>query len=105
MNNHLSTRIAVVAALCVVLTGVLAACATSGPEQDRGASQSATGIPFANLVSQARAIHDKVLVLDAHADIVPPGTTSRYGDADGSSQVAPEKMVAGGSMPWCSRLR
>ena len=49
-----------------------------------------------DLVSQAQAIHDRVLVLDAHADIVPPGTTSRYGDADGSSQVAPDKMATGG---------
>ena len=59
MNNPLSTRPAVVAALCAVLTGVLAACATSGPEQDRGASQTATGTSSANLVSQAQTIQDK----------------------------------------------
>lgn len=35
-------------------------------------------------------------MLDAHADVVPLGTTSRYGDDDGSSQVTPEKLMAGG---------
>jgi len=96
MNNHLSTRIAVTGALCAVLTSVITACATSGPEPLRDAPQNVTAMSSADLVNQAQAIHDNVLVLDAHADIVPPGTTSRYGDADGSSQVAPEKMVAGG---------
>ncbi len=50
----------------------------------------------ADVVTRAKAIHDRVLVLDAHADIVPPDTTSRYGDVDGSSKVAPAKLVEGG---------
>lgn len=99
LNNNPSVRTTVSIALCV-LTGALTACSTLGPEEARDVSQSNTGIALgnaeANLVSRAQAIHDRVLVLDAHADIVPPGTTSRYGDADGTSQVTPEKMMAGG---------
>lgn len=44
----------------------------------------------------ARAVHERVLVLDAHADVVLPGTTSRYGDDDGSSKVTPAKLRRGG---------
>jgi membrane dipeptidase len=44
----------------------------------------------------AAAIHDRALVLDAHADIEIPGRESRYAGADGLSQVAPSKMQAGG---------
>ena len=44
----------------------------------------------------AQAIHKQALVLDAHADIEIPGRESRYAGADGTSQVSPEKMRAGG---------
>ena len=44
----------------------------------------------------AREVHERTLVLDAHADVVLPGATSRYGDADGSSKVTPAKLRAGG---------
>ena len=44
----------------------------------------------------AQTIHEKALVLDAHADIEIPGRESRYAGADGLSQVAPAKMRAGG---------
>jgi len=44
----------------------------------------------------ATAIHQAALVLDAHADIIPPGTTSPYAGADGRSQVEPQKMRNGG---------
>ena len=33
-------------------------------------------------------IHDKILVLDAHADIVIPGASGQYLGADGKSKVA-----------------
>ena len=49
-----------------------------------------------DVAEQARAIHERVLVLDAHADIELPGKPSRYAGADGLSKVAPEKMKAGG---------
>ncbi len=41
-------------------------------------------------------IHQRALVLDAHADIEIPGQESRYAGDDGRSQVAPDKMRAGG---------
>ena len=44
----------------------------------------------------AAAIHARALVLDAHADIEIPGQESRYVGKDGRSQVAPDKMRAGG---------
>ena len=72
------------------------------PEQSQSVSSTAQqkNLPgddnAVDVLTRAQAIHDRVLVLDAHADIVPPGTTSRYGDADGSSQVAPAKLVEGG---------
>ena len=44
----------------------------------------------------AEAIHKGALVLDAHADIEIPGKESRYAGVDGLSQVAPDKMRAGG---------
>lgn len=43
----------------------------------------------------AQALHDRILVLDAHADIEIPGKPSRYSD-NGVSRVAPEKLRAGG---------
>ena len=46
--------------------------------------------------SDVAAMHAATLVLDAHADIEIPGRESRYVGADGRSQVAPDKMAAGG---------
>lgn len=42
------------------------------------------------------AIHDRVWVLDAHADIEIPGKPSPYAGSDGLSRVAPDKMREGG---------
>ena len=41
-------------------------------------------------------IHDKILVLDAHADIVIPGAAGQYLGPDGKSKVAINKLKAGG---------
>jgi membrane dipeptidase len=41
-------------------------------------------------------VHADALVLDAHADIEIPGRESPYVGEDGRSQVAPDKMAAGG---------
>ncbi len=102
MKTYMSVRTTLLTATCLVLASTLSACSPSPepaeevqPQAPSDTSQS-QGNKSADLVSQAQAIHDRVLVLDAHADIVPPGTTSRYGDADGSSQVTPDKMAAGG---------
>ena len=48
------------------------------------------------LAPTAQEIHNKALVLDAHADIEIPGKEDRYAGADGLSKVAPFKMRAGG---------
>jgi membrane dipeptidase len=47
-------------------------------------------------LERARAIHERVLVLDAHADIELPEAPSPYVGEDGLSQVAPAKLHAGG---------
>ena len=48
------------------------------------------------LLERARAIHERVLVLDAHADIELPDAPSPYVGDDGLSQVEPAKLHAGG---------
>ena len=102
MNTYVSIRMTLPTAMCLALASLLSACSPATepveavkPVATSEAAQS-QNTAEGDLVSQARAIHDRVLVLDAHADIVPPGTTSRYGDEDGSSQVTPDKMAAGG---------
>jgi membrane dipeptidase len=77
--------------LAAVLT--LLACAPL----DRSPGGVRAGDPdAADLARRARAIHDRVLVLDAHADIEIPGKPSPYVGADGLSKVAPAKLRAGG---------
>lgn len=44
----------------------------------------------------AAAIHDSVIVLDAHADIALPETSKLYLGEDGQSKVAIDKLEAGG---------
>jgi membrane dipeptidase len=52
----------------------------------------------ANTVSneRVRAVHSAARPLDAHADVLMPTTSAIYRTADGESQVAVEKLVAGG---------
>ena len=47
------------------------------------------------IAQKARAIHERILVLDAHADIEIPGQLSRYAGSDGMSRIAPVKLRAG----------
>ena len=61
-----------------------------------GALAAGEGPDAADLIRRARAIHDRVLVLDAHADIEIPRKPSPYVGADGLSRVAPAKLRAGG---------
>ncbi|MEE4283518.1 MAG: membrane dipeptidase [Pseudomonadales bacterium] len=102
MNTILCIRKTLLTATCLLVASMLSACSPPPESTEQVQPQATTDtsesqdITVVDLVSQAQAIHDRVLVLDAHADIVPPGTTSRYGDADGSSQVAPNKMATGG---------
>lgn len=54
------------------------------------------GLSKAHNAAEAQAIHNRALVLDAHADIIPEGEASPYAGADGRSQVELTKMRAGG---------
>lgn len=47
-------------------------------------------------VLEAETVHRQVIVLDAHADIEIPGKESMYVGDDGRSQIAPDKLRAGG---------
>lgn len=53
-------------------------------------------ISAASTADSALSIHSNALVLDAHADIVIPATSSSFLSPDGLSQVDPSKMIAGG---------
>lgn len=46
--------------------------------------------------SAADAIHGRVLVLDSHVDVLPPGSNPRSFDADGTSYAELSKLRAGG---------
>lgn len=84
--------------IAVLVVGIgLSACSESeAPAGARAASDVAEPAAEVDLEAQALAIHRRVLVLDAHADIELPNEPSRYAGADGVSRVAPEKMRAGG---------
>ncbi len=79
-------RIRAVILLLVVLS--VAGCA-GGVATLKGSSKDED-------LSLARAIHNRTLVLDAHADIIPEGDISPYAGADGRSRVELAKMRAGG---------
>ena len=55
-----------------------------------------TSADDASLEDQARALHDRILVIDAHADIAVPGKPNRFAGPDGLSQVHPSKLQTGG---------
>lgn len=96
VNRSLSTH---VIQLCLLIT--LAACGetknTPAISASKSEQLSTQASPFsADQLQTARTIHERVLVLDAHTDILLPGTATMYGDPDGSSKVTPEKLAAGG---------
>lgn len=74
----------------VVVVAALASCSPNEAQTDAGA------VPDQSVLASAKAIHEKALVLDAHADIEIPDKPSRYVGKDGLSQVAPAKLRAGG---------
>ena len=76
----------------IMLIAILA-CGGAGPP---GESASDSDQAPEALLEQARAIHERVLVLDAHADTELPEAPSPYVGDDGLSQVAPAKLHAGG---------
>jgi membrane dipeptidase len=84
-----AARIAFVAGI----TWCLAACSDPGAQDAEGvASMADEPSPAVT----AEAIHSRVLVLDAHADIELPESPSRYALPDGESRVSPAKLRAGG---------
>lgn len=46
--------------------------------------------------TDAGALHETLLVIDAHADVVIGSTTPSFLTADGESRISPEKLKAGG---------
>ena len=88
----MSTKLHACTTGVMVLSCLLCACDGARDEKQTPNRESAES---RQLVT-ARSVHQTALVLDAHADIIPPGTTSAYAGADGRSQVEPAKMKAGG---------
>ncbi len=73
-----------------IVAAALAGCTPpSEPSSDSAPPSEAA------LLESARAIHQKALVLDAHADIVVPSTAANFLSADGLSKVDPSKLKAG----------
>lgn len=84
MAHHYTTAFIAAALLS------LAACS---PPTETPTKQEAT---TPSTAIDVQSIHNKALVLDAHADIEIPGKESQYVSPDGLSKVAPAKMRAGG---------
>ncbi|MGI9326758.1 MAG: dipeptidase [Pseudomonadales bacterium] len=78
-------------AVIAVVFGLLAGCANPSAQPGQNEAQ-----PGDATLEQIQAIHNKALVVDAHADIEIPGKPSRYAGADGLSKVEPAKMHSGG---------
>ena len=81
--------------LLLILTFGFAACQEPQPTESTTPTPEQTQAE--HKVMHVADIHAAALVLDAHADIEIPGQESRYAGADGRSQVAPDKMAAGGT--------
>jgi len=84
--------------LCVVVVGIVGACSQEAADLSDAGIGAGENTPEASVpqIPDAAIIHKKALVIDAHADIEIPGKYSRYVGDDGLSQVAPDKMQAGG---------
>ncbi len=73
----------------IALAGCAEPAAPPKPEQEPEQRTEQAVEPQATL-------HERTLVLDAHADVEIPGQETRYAGADGRSEVALDKMRAGG---------
>jgi membrane dipeptidase len=95
VNSFAASRSASLAASLRValLVALLSSCSEQAAEPAESSPPNDDEPAF---LDRARAIHEAALVLDAHADIEIAGSPSRYAGPDGVSQVAPEKMQAGG---------
>lgn len=61
-----------------------------------GCSSQESGVPSEGEPADARSVHDAVLVLDGHADVLLPETPERYHAPGGGSRVSFDKLQAGG---------
>ncbi len=75
--------------LALLLSGaaLLTACSATQP--------GGAGLRNASAL-EVQKIHDSSIIIDAHADVMMPDTSADNRDADGLSQVTPEKLRAGG---------
>lgn len=78
--------------VAIAVAGSLSAC-SAGQFAGTAATEPEAG---SDPLELARDIHEEVLVLDAHADIVLPTTSSTYLASDGLSKTDPSKLQAGG---------
>ena len=94
-DNHMSLvfRVGGFIAAAAAVLAVLSSCSE---QADRTLASGLSDANEADFQAMAQAVHDRALVLDAHADIEIPGSPSRYAGPDGLSRVAPAKMRAGG---------
>jgi len=80
------------AASSFALALALSACAAQGNLQNTPEPQ----ISEADVIAKAQRVHAQTLVLDAHADIALPSTSTLYLGPDGASKVSPAKLRDGG---------
>jgi membrane dipeptidase len=73
----------------------LAAMALAGLAACSPQAQTPVAAASSPQAPDARAIHQRVLVLDSHADVLLPSTPARYYAPDGGSRVSIDKLVAG----------
>ncbi|XOV82734.1 MAG: dipeptidase [bacterium] len=86
---------AIVGGVCLSVALAVVACSQDHPPPTEAADAA---VARSNPVEEVDValLHRNALVIDAHADIEIPGNYSRYVGDDGLSQVAPDKMRAGG---------
>lgn len=89
--TSVSTKVSAQLSLGFVLLQ-LAACSES---PSSSVEQAAQVIEPSGALS-AGAIHQRSIVIDAHADIVIPSTSTSYLSGDGTSKVSPDKLLEGG---------
>jgi membrane dipeptidase len=95
MSKHLPVRShfrpALQLALSLAVFAALAACTQGGPAADPSASTSPEPA-----VDGSAQVHQQVLVLDGHADVLLPDTPSRYWLPDGGKRTSWERIQQGG---------
>lgn len=73
----------------IIAASLLSMWTATSVAQSSNASEAA-------LDARAKAIHQRVLTFDSHADVLLPSTPKRYWDKDGTSAIDLAKLQAGG---------